>query len=180
MAQAPVQPTSIKTPAPSIDVPSDFLIAPQDRRLRNEPLVAPSAPLGVLSNFKGTFFGIGFNMIFRPNSGETILPAQVTPAPPQVPNEQVLELNLTEETLSFSTPLGDVPNRGLGAQKDIFLNGVSYVQSIFDVTNVKTGKGDAPASERGAAIHFEPGLWMHVPEVKTSEFFLFEIPGKVM
>jgi hypothetical protein len=55
--------------------------------------------------------------------------------------------------------LGDVPNRGFGTQPDITLNGVSYVQSISDVTNIATGKGDNPPK----GIHFEPGLWMHVP-----------------
>lgn len=56
---------------------------------------------------------------------------------PQPPNENVLELNLTTETISFATPLGNVPNRGLGNQQDITLNGVPYVQVINDVTNGK-------------------------------------------
>jgi hypothetical protein len=129
------------------------------------PPAAPAqAPLGVLTNFTGTFAGSGFNLIFRPNGAAPttiIFPVPVTPAPPAVPNENVLELNLTQETLSFSNSLGNVPNRGLGldGQQDIELNGVPYVQSINDVTNVNSGKGDGPA----AGIHFEPGLWMHVP-----------------
>ncbi len=65
----------------------------------------------------------------------------------------MLELNLTQETLSFSPSLGDVPNRGTGAQADITLNGVPYIQTISDVT--------IPSQPVG--IHFEPGLWMHVP-----------------
>jgi hypothetical protein len=114
------------------------------------------------SNFSGNFAGKGFNLIFRPNSGPpttTIFPNPVTPAPPTPPSENVLELNLTTETLSFSPPLGNVPNRGLEKQNDIFLNGVPYVQSISDVTNISTGKANNPP----APIHFEPGLWMHVP-----------------
>jgi hypothetical protein len=45
-----------------------------------------------------------------------------------------------------------VPNRGSGAQGDIFLNAVPYVQSINDVTTL-------PAQ----GIHFEPGMWLAVP-----------------
>ena len=65
----------------------------------------------------------------------------------------MLELNLTLETLSFSPSLGSVPNRASGAQADIFLNGVPYLQTISDVT--------VPSQPVG--IHFEPGLWLAVP-----------------
>jgi hypothetical protein len=117
-------------------------------------------PLGVLSNFSGPFHGTGFNLIFRPNNTNTApFPKPVHPAPPAVPSENTLELNLTQETLSFSEPIGNVPNRGLTSQKDIFLNGVPYLQVINDVTNTATGKADGQPT----AIHFEPGLWMHVP-----------------
>lgn len=118
--------------------------------------------IGVLSNFKGTFHGTGLNLIFRPNSGPpttTQFPNPITPAAPTPPSENVLEINLTTETLAFSTPIGTVPNRGLEKQNDIFLNGVPYVQSINDVTNIATGH----ANGTPAPIHFEPGLWMHVP-----------------
>jgi hypothetical protein len=80
-----------------------------------------------------------------------------------VPNENVLELNLTTESLAFSKSLGSVPNRGLTAQGDIFLNGVPYVQTVNDVTNPVTGKADGVA----VGIHFEPGLWMHIPATTT-------------
>jgi hypothetical protein len=126
----------------------------------------PSAPLGPLSNFTGEFAGMGFNMIFRPNSNPpttTLFPKAVTPPPPAVPNENVLELNLTTETLTFSAPLGNVPNRGLQVQNDIFLNGVPYVQAINDVTNTATGK----ANGSPIGIHFEPGLWVHIPATKN-------------
>ncbi len=56
-------------------------------------------PLGPLVNFKGVFKGTGFNTIFRPANGK--------PAPGP-PNDNLLELNLTQETLTFSSPLGDV------------------------------------------------------------------------
>jgi hypothetical protein len=175
--------------APTIDVPPSFQISSQDRRLGGLPvpigglpvpiggLPVPFAklappPLGVLKNFTGTFAGTGFNLIFRPNSGQTKFKNPLDPylpAPPNPPNENVLELNLTSESLSFSGPLGEVPNRGLEKQTDIMLNGVPYVQAISDVTNLATGKGDGAASP----IHFEPGLWMHVPATTIGKLFLF-------
>jgi hypothetical protein len=110
------------------------------------PLPAPS--LGPLSAFTGTFRGTGFNTIFRPQNAKT-----PTPLPTPVPgSDNVLELNLTEETLSFSASLGAVPNRG-EVQGDIILNGVSYLQTINDVT--------IPGQSVG--IHLEPGLWMAIP-----------------
>jgi len=36
---------------------------------------------------------------------------------------------------------------------------VPYVQTVSDVTNIQTGKADGSP----AGIHWEPGLWMHVP-----------------
>jgi hypothetical protein len=137
-------------------------------RVAEEALAPPAqAPLGPLVNFTGEFAGRGFNMIFRPNSDApttTLFPNPLPPPPPPaVPNENVLELNLTTETLKFSDPLGNVPNRGLQAQNDIFLNSVPYVQAINDVTNPATGKADGPAT----GIHFEPGLWVHVPATKN-------------
>ncbi|KAM0801447.1 hypothetical protein BDR22DRAFT_847438 [Usnea florida] len=155
----------------TIGLPPAFEIQAQDTRLKQTsgnsgiaplvatPSVAPS-PLGILSEFPGIFAGTGLNLIFRPNSaGGTTFPNPVSPPPPAKPNENVLEINLTEETLTFADSLGSVPNRGLETQTDIFLNGVPYVQAINDVTNPATGKADAPPS----GIHFEPGLWMLVP-----------------
>ena len=115
-----------------------------------------SEPLGDLVGFVNSvnptqglvFAGKGFNTIFRPQSPKT-----PTNLPIKVPNsDNVLELNLTTETLSFAAPLGNVPNRGSGGQGDIFLNAVPYVQSIADVTSL-------PAT----GIHFEPGMWLAVP-----------------
>jgi hypothetical protein len=104
-------------------------------------------PLGPLSAFVGTWKGKGFNAIFRPNN-----PVTPTFPPPLNTSDNVLELNLTEETLSFSPNLTSVPNRGSGQQADIFLNGVPYLQTINDVTS-------PPAN----GIHFEPGMWLNVP-----------------
>lgn len=150
-----------ETSPATIILPSDFKIDSQDSRLEHETQLSTetlAAPLGVLASFTGTFAGTGFNLIFRPNSG----PPNGTTFPIPIknpPSDNVLELNLTTETLSFSNALNSVPNRGLGAQNDIFLNGVPYVQAISDVSNPTTGKADGVPS----GIHFEPGLWMHVP-----------------
>lgn len=163
--------TPATTPHAAITLPSNFKIHAVDDKLEEKisaKLLAatPPPPLGVLSNFNGTFAGTGFNLIFRPNSGPpttTTFPNPVQPPPPTPPSENVLELNLTTETLSFSNSLGSVPNRGLETQNDIFLNGVPYVQVINDVTNPATGKADGTPT----GIHFEPGLWMHVPATTT-------------
>ena len=105
---------------------------------------APS--LGPLAAFTGTFHGHGFNQIFRPDLGST------TKLPHPVRSDNLLELNLVSQTLSFSRPIGTVPNRGED-QPDIFLNGVGYLLTVTDIT--------FPANPIG--IHFEPGVWMNVP-----------------
>jgi hypothetical protein len=81
-----------------------------------------SFPLDMLEN--RTFAGTGYNTIWRPRS-KTPLPLD---APVPGGAQDVLELNLTAETLTFSKSLGDVPNRGVSAQKDLVLKGISYVQ----------------------------------------------------
>jgi hypothetical protein len=48
-----------------------------------------------------------------------------------------------------------VPNRG-EVEGDIFLNGVPYLQTISDVTDLKTT----------TPIHLEPGLWVIVPSTQ--------------
>jgi hypothetical protein len=123
----------------------------------------PLPPLSVLENFQGKWIGTGFNTIFRPKNAGSDKEAKI-----KVSNlnglfdDNILQLNLTTEQLNFGPPLGNVPNRGLGNlpgvpdQEDVFLNGVSYVQTIQDVTS------GVPAE-----IHFEPGLWMHVPNTKN-------------
>jgi hypothetical protein len=126
--------------------------------------------LGPLTAFTGTFITRpdtnGFSTIFRPNLGLPITP----PVPPIGPTDNVLELNLTTETLSFSAPLGAVPNRG-EVQPDIFLSGVPYLQAITDLTTFKITND--PRDRTG--IHLEPGLWMSVPLTTVPE----EVPTLV-
>ena len=129
-------------------VPNNFEINEVvDPTLKRPTRAAPSQNLGPLVVFVGTWTGRGFNTIFRPDNMQT-----PTPFVPPIASDNVLELNLTEETLSFSNNLGSIPNRGSGKQGDIFLNAVPYLQTINDVTT-------APAT----GIHFEPGMWLRVP-----------------
>ena len=107
-----------------------------------------SPELGPLGAFTGAWAGSGFNTIFRPQSPNTPTPL---PHPAVGPSDNILELNLTAESLAFSPSLGAVPNRGM-IQGDIFLNGIPYLQTVNDVT-----------SGKAVGIHAEPGLWMIVP-----------------
>jgi hypothetical protein len=144
---------SDEDPRPSIKLPSDFIFG----HLRPDHLVpaapAPPPPLGPLSAFVGDWVGNGFNTIFRPDNDVTPTPLPNPVPPPPPPRDNILELNLTSEHLTFSRSLGSVPNRGTTPQGDIFLNGVPYLQTIQDITihGEKVG------------IHFEPGMWIHVP-----------------
>jgi hypothetical protein len=136
-------------PKAPINMTSDFVWSAVRPNVKVVTPPPPPAPLGPLAAFVGDWVGQGFNMIFRPDS--TVTP---TPLPkPVPPSDNILELNLTSETLSFSPPLGAIPNRGSNGQADIFLNGVPYVQRVDDIT---------VHGER-VGIHFEPGIWVHVP-----------------
>ena len=157
MAAASAQAT---TSPVSLSLPPDFEINPVDIKFHKKtagPSASKPPPLGVLSNFKGNFAGHGFNMIFRPQDGSV----ETSTFPNSVPvGDNVLEINLTQETLSFANSLGKVPNRGEAPQADIFLNGVPYTQVVSDVINPHTGKADGTP----VPIHFENGIWMHVPK----------------
>jgi hypothetical protein len=110
-------------------------ISPVDE-LRRPGFVSPPNPLGPLADLPGTWIGKGFNQIWRPFN-------------PKTTSDRFLELNLTHETLEFSSSIGDIPNRGL-LQADIGLDGIHYLQQITDTL---TDKG----------IHVEPGFWVTVP-----------------
>ncbi|MGO9217624.1 MAG: hypothetical protein ACLP5E_07635 [Streptosporangiaceae bacterium] len=116
---------------------------PPTRERRLAALAAPAEPdLGGIADFVGTFRGNGLNTIFRPQDF-AVTPTPL-PDPANGPNDNILEINLTEETLAFSKALGSIPNRGM-VQGDAFLNGIPYVQKINDVS--------VPANPIG--IHFE-------------------------
>src|SRR5208282_2550399 len=99
----------------------------------------PRDDFGLLAKLPGRWFGRGFNLIARPAK-------QGNPANPTF----FLELNATHETLEFGAIGGDVPNRGF-SEPDAELHDIHYLQNVTDlVTNT--------------AIHFEPGLWLHIPQ----------------
>jgi hypothetical protein len=141
----------------SLQIPRDSKIT--EVRVQPGAVVEDQPPdLGPLKKFKGTFTGFGFNTIFRPqNSGTS---TTVKDIPLDKDSNNILELNLTTETLSFPEDhppqdpfdLGPVPNRG-EVQGDIFLGGVRYLQTIKDVTT----------EGHPTTIHVEPGLWIIVP-----------------
>ena len=140
--------------ATALASPTDFSIREVGQPLTACPDSVTPAPLGPLAAFAGNWIGRGFNTIFRPYGKEP--DAGCFPPSTEGPEDAVLELNLTSETLSFAPNLVSIPNRGFGTQEDIFLNGVPYLQSINDVTTL-------PA--RG--IHLEPGIWLSVPATTT-------------
>jgi hypothetical protein len=143
------------TPRASIKLPDDFIfgqVRPDHKKV--DPTELP-APLGPLAAFVGDWVGNGFNTIFRPDNSVTPTPLP-NPVPPPVPPatiDNILELNLTSESLSFSPSLGSVPNRGTTPQGDIFLNGVPYLQTVQDTT----------IHGESVGIHVEPGIWIHIP-----------------
>ena len=120
----------------SISLPGDFHFGqidsmPTDRLKEGlKPALAlaeapPPPTLGPLAAFSHSWTGNGLNTIFRPENSKTPTPRPVTP-PAADPADNVLELNLTLESLVFSPALGTVPNRGTNPQGDIQLNGVPY------------------------------------------------------
>src|ERR1017187_3095950 len=145
---------SDSNPRGSIKLPSDFIFGHlrADHTAKAPP--TPPTPLGLLAAFVGDWVVNGSNTIFRPDSTATPTPLPNSVPPPPPPRDNILELNLTSESLSFSPSLGSVPNRGTAGQPDAFLNGVPYLQTISDITihGEKVG------------IHVEPGIWIHVPK----------------
>ena len=139
----------------------------------------PPPPEYPIAKFQGAYAGNGFNTIFRPRSGvskedhEKNSPNQPADFPNKPinlgtfpngstpPDDNILELNLTTEQLTFGDTIGRIPNRGLQAQKDIDLAGLPYLQTVQDVTNPLSGRGDRIIPD---PIHFELGMWLKVPE----------------
>ena len=135
----------------------------------HESNVGPDFPL---EHFKGAYAGNGFNTIFRPRQFKNLKPKSTDP-PESFADfggkqtvgtngvaDNILQLSLTLEQLTFGAPIGQIPNRGFENQKDIILHGIPYLQTIQDVTNPSSGLGNNPNQ---VPIHFEPGVWLNVP-----------------
>jgi len=130
--------------APPAGVVAEAVAAAVDPRgllagfVGNLPLAAPGQ-----DNPLRSWSGQGFNLIWRPNFGNQ-----------SGVKDFFLELNLTQETLSFTDITGSGKNIGIanrGAlQKDILLGGIAYLQQVTDRIS-------------GVGQHFEPGVWINVP-----------------
>jgi hypothetical protein len=129
------------SPEPGARLGAAHLDAPVDdpqstTSFRAVPERAELAPeLGPLNDLPGRWSGSGFNLIARPHFGPG--------------SDLFLELNLTSETLQFTTIGSPIPNRGFD-QTDINLRGVTYLQQITD-------------AQTHGALHIEPGIWIHIP-----------------
>jgi hypothetical protein len=120
--------------------------------------------LGPLALLPGTWKnlpnlpGRGWNLIALPFA---------TPRDSQFPFNYRLLMNQYNEELKFSLVDKGIPNRGIiqvnggTTETDQFLVALDYEQSI-----VQIAAEDVPASQLegnpGAAIHHEPGLWLHL------------------
>ncbi|KAM7212757.1 hypothetical protein V8F06_011846 [Rhypophila decipiens] len=154
-----------------ISVPDGWKWTDADSRYgddyRSGPKQDGDAPLGILTYLEGIkFVGGGLNMLFRPNNvvagaNTAKFPNPISPTPPQPANNNVLMINLFQETLTFSTAIAQgISNRGFKCQGDICLNAIMYVQTVNDVTNTTTGLPESPCP---SPIHAENGMFVHVP-----------------
>jgi hypothetical protein len=139
MATASSQPDArlgaahLDAPVADSDTTTSFRAVPERAELAPE--------LGPLNDLPGRWTGSGFNLIARPHFGGE--------------SDLFLELNLTSETLQFTTIGSPIPNRGFD-QPDINLRGVTYLQQITD-------------AKTHGALHIEPGIWIHIPPTKAPQ-----------
>jgi hypothetical protein len=117
----------LDAPVADLDTTTSFRGVPERAALATE--------LGPLNDLPGRWNGAGFNLIARPHFGQG--------------PDRFIELNLTHETLEFTTIGSPIPNRG-SEQADINLRGVTYLQQISD-------------AKTNGALHIEPGIWLHIP-----------------
>ncbi|KAK6708354.1 hypothetical protein SNK04_009317 [Fusarium graminearum] len=183
----PIEPLAPIAPSVSIDIPKEYNFGPtvlqpalqlpvklSKRGIEVESLGTavdtcgtnaspPPPPLDALEEFKGCFRGFGFNTIFRPSGEKDNCIFDKDTEDENVDN--LLQLNLTGETQTFGSSLGEIPNRGLFDQADINLTGFPYTQTIVDA--MPPGKESSSVGVcEPPIIHFEPGLWMRVPQVE--------------
>lgn len=152
-------PAQARVPAPQLPPTHPASLPTQlPEQLGIVPGRAASALPGFpLTQFHGAYAGNGFNLIWRPRGTN-----DKTTFNPNFIGDNILQLSLTTEQLTFGDTIGEIPNRGLNKdnQQDIFLAGFPYLQTVQDVTNTDTGKGDSLIP---IGIHFEPGMFLNVP-----------------
>ncbi|KAF5603914.1 uncharacterized protein FSUBG_7012 [Fusarium subglutinans] len=150
-------------PVVSIRVPESFSYGPTVLQPTLQEYDETSKNGGYSDASSRTFKGFGFNTIFRPLSRNPKTITKFPKPPTDSSTSNLLQLNLTGETQVFSEVLLEhVPNRGLFDQADIDLIGRPYTQSIVDAMPNE----DGTVNTNPPVIHFEPGLWMRVPQVE--------------
>ena len=111
----------------------------------------PNLPdFGILKDLIGEWQGHGFNLIALPNFDSR--------SPSTGPSDFRLKLNKTDETLKFTAMNEPIANRGASAvqgetligQRDIYMAGITYLQSIIE-----------PLTKKG--LHREDGILLNVP-----------------
>jgi hypothetical protein len=139
--------TSLK-PNIKADIDNDLEMATNAGLSAQQAELPILGELNILEKLQGEFLGAGLNMIFRPSFGNNR-------------RNNVLEYNVTKEVTQFSPDIGDVPNRGLGKQQDVFLKAVPYNQWITDMLNPETGQPNQTGG--GIPIHYESGMFLRTP-----------------
>lgn len=110
------------------------LITPPTLFRASAPPETLLAELGPLCAMPGTWVGKGFNLIAVPYFSQA---------------DFNLELNASQETMTFTPTGAQIPDRG-SQQGDIFFVGLHYFQQVSDAL-------------RNTALHVETGMWMNVP-----------------
>jgi hypothetical protein len=118
-----------------------------------------------LTHFSGAYSGNGFSLIWAPRKFDGPGPTPTADGR----DDSTLILQLTTEQWTFGPTLGNIPNRGFGTQEVINLGGQAYIQTVQNVTNDETGKGDKPKTTAGSGIHSEPGMFLYVPKVNFQD-----------
>ena len=134
--------------------------------------VAPAEPgdedLGPLKDLPGTWK----NLPNLPGRGWNMIALPFATKPPHDRLNYRLLLNQYNETLKFNFVDKGIPNRGIRrngvtVDTDQFLVALDYEQSIEQI-KVEDFPVSGKAGNVGAAIHHEPGLWLHMTNEITS------------
>lgn len=141
---------------------------PGGRKRYMGPAKPGGKELGPLANLPGTWAnepgmpGRGWNMIALPFATE-----------PKSPFNYRLLLNQYNEELVFAFVDDNVPNRGI-RRNGVTVNADQHVVTLdYQQTINQIAAEDFPksglAGDSGAAIHHEPGLWLHMKDETTND-----------
>lgn len=139
-------------------------MAKKDQLKRNYEMAKTCLPeLGPLNLLPGEWKGVGtgWNMIALPFA--------------QAEFNYRLLMNQYDETLKFSFVDDNVPNRGLAGiidsstDEDQFVVTLDYQQSITQKVAKDFPDSGGLAGDSGLAIHHEPGLWLYMKNLRTTD-----------